>query len=92
MLLRFTKMHGLGNDFMVLDLVSQHAHIQPKHAKQWGDRHTGIGFDQMVVLEPSSVADFRARFFNADGSEVQSCGNATRCVVKLTGAASTVPP
>ena len=44
MLLRFTKMHGLGNDFMVLDLISQHAHIQPKHAKQWGDRHTGSRF------------------------------------------------
>ncbi len=44
MLLRFTKMHGLGNDFMVIDLISQHAHIQPKHARQWGDRHTGIGF------------------------------------------------
>ncbi len=51
MLLRFTKMHGLGNDFMVLDLVSQHAHILPKHAKQWGDRHTGIGFDQLLIVE-----------------------------------------
>ena len=50
MLLRFTKMHGLGNDFMVLDLVSQHAHILPKHAKQWGDRHTGIGFDQLLLV------------------------------------------
>ena len=52
MLLRFTKMHGLGNDFMVIDLISQHAHIQPKHAKQWGDRHTGVGFDQLLLVEP----------------------------------------
>ena len=50
MLLRFTKMHGLGNDFMVLDLVSQHAHILPKHAKQWGARHTGVGFDQLLIV------------------------------------------
>ena len=57
MLLRFTKMHGLGNDFMVLDLVSQHAHILPKHAKQWGDRHTGIGFDQLLLVEAPSNPD-----------------------------------
>ncbi|MHA5870442.1 diaminopimelate epimerase, partial [Pseudomonas aeruginosa] len=55
MLLRFTKMHGLGNDFMVLDLVSQHAHVQPKHVKLWGDRNTGVGFDQLLIVEaPSS--------------------------------------
>ena len=72
MLLRFTKMHGLGNDFMVLDLISQHAHVQPKHAKQWGDRHTGVGFDQLLIVEPPSHpdVDFRYRIFNADGSEV----------------------
>src|SRR5471032_2296556 len=72
MLLRFTKMHGLGNDFMVLDLVSQHAHILPKHAKQWGDRHTGVGFDQLLLVEaPSNPdVDFRYRIFNSDGSEV----------------------
>ncbi len=51
MLLRFTKMHGLGNDFMVLDLVSQHAHVQPKHVKLWGDRNTGVGFDQLLIVE-----------------------------------------
>lgn len=73
MLLRFTKMHGLGNDFMVLDLVSQHAHILPKHAKQWGDRHTGIGFDQLLIVEAPSnpEVDFRYRIFNSDGSEVE---------------------
>ncbi|MGY4534650.1 diaminopimelate epimerase [Pseudomonas sp. TE3786] len=85
MLLRFTKMHGLGNDFMVLDLVSQHAHIQPKHAKQWGDRHTGVGFDQLLLVEPPSNpdVDFRYRIFNADGSEVEQCGNGARCFARF---------
>lgn len=85
MLLRFTKMHGLGNDFMVLDLVSQHAHIQPKHARQWGDRHTGIGFDQLLIVEPPSRpdVDFRYRIFNADGSEVEQCGNGVRCFARF---------
>ncbi|QWA28457.1 diaminopimelate epimerase [Pseudomonas sp. RC3H12] len=85
MLLRFTKMHGLGNDFMVLDLVSQHAHIQPKHAKQWGDRNTGIGFDQLLIVEaPNNPdVDFRYRIFNADGSEVEQCGNGARCFARF---------
>ncbi|UVE17669.1 diaminopimelate epimerase [Pseudomonas sp. LS44] len=85
MLLRFTKMHGLGNDFMVLDLISQHAHIQGKHAKQWGDRHTGVGFDQLLLVEaPSSPdVDFRYRIFNADGSEVEQCGNGARCFARF---------
>ncbi len=85
MLLRFTKMHGLGNDFMVLDLVSQHAHIQPKHARQWGDRHTGVGFDQLLIVEPPSRpdVDFRYRIFNADGSEVEQCGNGARCFARF---------
>ena len=85
MLLRFTKMHGLGNDFMVLDLISQHAHIQPKHAKQWGDRHTGVGFDQLLLVEPPSNpdVDFRYRIFNADGSEVEQCGNGARCFARF---------
>lgn len=85
MLLRFTKMHGLGNDFMVLDLVSQHAHIQPKHAKQWGDRHTGVGFDQLLLVEPpqNPDVDFRYRIFNSDGSEVEQCGNGARCFARF---------
>ena len=85
MLLRFTKMHGLGNDFMVIDLVSQQAHIQPKHAKQWGDRHTGIGFDQLLLVETphSPDVDFRYRIFNADGSEVEQCGNGARCFARF---------
>jgi diaminopimelate epimerase len=85
MLLRFTKMHGLGNDFMVLDLISQHAHILPKHARQWGDRHTGIGFDQLLLVEaPNNPdVDFRYRIFNADGSEVEQCGNGARCFARF---------
>ena len=85
MLLRFTKMHGLGNDFMVLDLVSQHAHIQPKHVRQWGDRHTGVGFDQLLIVEPPGQpdVDFRYRIFNADGSEVEQCGNGARCFARF---------
>lgn len=85
MLLRFTKMHGLGNDFMVLDLISQHAHIQSKHVKAWGDRHTGIGFDQLLIVEPPQTpdVDFRYRIFNADGSEVEQCGNGARCFARF---------
>ena len=85
MLLRFTKMHGLGNDFMVIDLVTQHAHIQPKHVRQWGDRHTGVGFDQLLIVEPPSRpdVDFRYRIFNADGSEVEQCGNGARCFARF---------
>src|SRR3990167_11076976 len=85
MLLRFTKMHGLGNDFRVFDLVRQHAHIQPKNAKAWGDRHTGVGFDQLLLVEPPSNpdVDFRYRIFNSDGSEVEQCGNGARCFARF---------
>lgn len=85
MLLRFTKMHGLGNDFMVLDLVSQHAHVLPRHVKNWGDRNTGVGFDQLLIVEPpgSPDVDFRYRIFNADGSEVEQCGNGARCFARF---------
>ena len=85
MKLAFVKMHGLGNDFMVLDLVSQHAHIQPKNAKAWGDRHTGVGFDQLLLVEaPTNPdVDFRYRIFNSDGSEVEQCGNGARCFARF---------
>ena len=85
MLLRFTKMHGLGNDFMVLDLISQHAHIQPKHVRAWADRHTGVGFDQLLLVEAPSTpeVDFRYRIFNSDGSEVEQCGNGARCFARF---------
>ena len=85
MLLRFTKMHGLGNDFMVIDLVTQHAQLSAKLIRQWSDRHTGIGFDQLLVVEPpgNPDMDFRYRIFNADGSEVEQCGNGARCFARF---------
>lgn len=81
----FSKMHGLGNDFMVLDLVSQDLELTPELVIAWADRHTGVGFDQLLVIAPPTDprADFRYRIFNADGSEAEQCGNGTRCVAKL---------
>ncbi|MFN3581498.1 MAG: diaminopimelate epimerase [Pseudomonas sp.] len=85
MLLRFTKMHGLGNDFMVVDMVTQHAQLSARQIRQWSDRHTGIGFDQLLVVEPpgSPDMDFRYRIFNADGGEVEQCGNGARCFARF---------
>ena len=81
MLLRFTKMHGLGNDFMVVDALSQRVRITPAIVRTLADRHLGIGFDQLLLVEPPSRPDmdFRYRIFNADGSEVEHCGNGARC-------------
>ena len=81
MLLRFSKMHGLGNDFMVVDLVTQHFAFRPELVRQLSDRQFGIGFDQLLIVEtPSNPdVDFRYRIFNADGSEVEQCGNGARC-------------
>lgn len=83
--LRFTKMHGLGNDFMVVDAISQSVIFEPGLVKAWANRHTGIGFDQLLVVEKptSHQADFRYRIFNADGSEVQQCGNGARCFARF---------
>ena len=85
MLVRFTKMHGLGNDFMVLDLVSQRVKLTPAIVKRLGDRNFGVGFDQMLVVEPPSSpdVDFRYRIYNADGSEVENCGNGARCFARF---------
>ena len=82
----FHKMHGLGNDFVIVDARNEPFEVTPSLAKAIADRRTGIGCDQLIVLEPSTVADLRMRIWNQDGGEVESCGNATRCVVKLTGA------
>ncbi|ATD65385.1 diaminopimelate epimerase [Neisseria weixii] len=83
--LKFTKMHGLGNDFMVVNGIEQQ--FDPKEAPlaQWSDRFRGVGFDQLLVVEkPSSEAvDFRYRIFNADGREVEQCGNGARCFVRF---------
>jgi len=83
----FTKMHGLGNDFVVLDArANTLPPITGALAAALADRHTGIGCDQLILLEPSETADLRMRIFNSDGGEVESCGNAARAVGLLQGA------
>lgn len=83
--LRFAKMHGLGNDFMLVDLVSQDIQLAPERVRAWADRHTGVGFDQLLaVLPPDDPdADFRFRVFNADGTEAEQCGNGARCFARF---------
>jgi diaminopimelate epimerase len=85
MKLKFSKMHGLGNDFVVLDGVRQKVSLSTEQIRALGDRHRGVGFDQMLLVEPAqtSGADFRYRIFNADGSEVEQCGNGARCFVRF---------
>jgi diaminopimelate epimerase len=83
---QFHKMHGLGNDFVIVDAREQAFDVTPALARAIADRRTGVGCDQLIVLEPSDTADLRMRIWNSDGGEVESCGNATRCVVQLTGA------
>jgi diaminopimelate epimerase len=82
----FHKMHGLGNDFVIVDAREQLFDVTPSLARAIADRRTGVGCDQLIVLEPSDSADLKMRIWNSDGGEVESCGNATRCVVQLTGA------
>lgn len=84
MALKFTKMHGLGNDFMVIDAINQSVELSPGLVKSWSDRHFGIGFDQLLLVEATETpnVDFRYRIFNADGSEVQQCGNGARCFAR----------
>ncbi len=81
----FTKMHGAGNDFVVLDGVRQAIEMTPERARALGDRHFGIGADQILLVERATRpdADFRYRIFNADGSEVEHCGNGARCFVRF---------
>jgi diaminopimelate epimerase len=85
MLVRFTKMHGLGNDFMVIDLVSQTVRLSAEKVRKLADRHLGIGFDQLLLVEPPTnpEMDFRYRIYNADGSEVEHCGNGARCFARF---------
>ena len=85
MLLHFTKMHGLGNDFMVVDLITQRARLLDEQVRELADRHFGIGFDQLLIVEPplDPDMDFRYRIFNADGSEVENCGNGARCFARF---------
>lgn len=81
MRLRFTKMHGIGNDFVMVDAISQKITITPERARKLADRHFGVGCDQVLVVEAPNKpeADFRYRIFNNDGSEVENCGNGARC-------------
>ena len=85
MKLRFTKMHGLGNDFVVFDGISQTVVLTPEQCRRIADRHFGIGCDQILLVEPPRAAgtDFRYRIFNADGGEVEQCGNGARCFVRF---------
>ena len=81
----FTKMHGAGNDFVVFDGVSRPIQITPRKIRRLADRHFGIGCDQVLLVErpTASGADFRYRIFNADGGEVEQCGNGARCFVRF---------
>lgn len=85
MIWQFTKMHGAGNDFIVLDGVSQPIEMTPERARALAHRQLGIGADQILLVETPShpEADFRYRIFNADGSEVEHCGNGSRCFVRF---------
>lgn len=85
MILKFTKMHGAGNDFVVLDGVRQRIHLSPEQLRLLADRHFGVGCDQVLLVENTEFpgADFRYRIFNADGGEVEQCGNGARCFVRF---------
>ncbi|AYH42251.1 diaminopimelate epimerase [Azoarcus sp. DN11] len=83
--LRFAKMHGLGNDFVVIDAVRQYVELTSERVRFLADRHFGVGCDQLLVVEPATQpgVDFRYRIFNADGGEVEQCGNGARCFVRF---------
>jgi diaminopimelate epimerase len=85
MKLKFTKMHGAGNDFVVIDAINQHIDFSPEQWRKLGDRRFGVGADQMLVVEKpqSPGCDFRYRIFNSDGGEVEQCGNGSRAFVKF---------
>jgi diaminopimelate epimerase len=85
MQLNFTKMHGAGNDFVILDGVRQNIELSPEQLRLLADRHFGVGCDQILIVEPAEnkEADFRYRIFNADGGEVEQCGNGARCFMRF---------
>ena len=85
MLMKFTKMHGLGNDFVVIDAVTQNVRVTASMARRLSDRKTGIGCDQVLIVEPPSEPDidFNYRIFNCDGAEVEQCGNGARCLARF---------
>ncbi len=85
MQVQFSKMHGLGNDFMVIDNVTQNVFFSKEKIQQLANRNFGIGFDQLLMVEPpyDPEQDFHYRIFNADGSEVEQCGNGARCFARF---------
>ena len=85
MMLKFTKMHGLGNDFVVIDAIRQEVNLSAEQVRYLADRHLGVGCDQLLLVENPSdqSADFRYRIFNADGGEVSQCGNGARCFARF---------
>jgi diaminopimelate epimerase len=85
MMRRFHKMHGLGNDFVIFDARERDVEMNEARARAIADRRAGVGCDQLILLERSAAADLRMRIFNADGGEVEACGNAARCVTLLEG-------
>lgn len=80
--IRFTKMHGIGNDYIYIDCMESMPDRLPELAREMSDRHMGVGGDGIVLICPSEIADFRMRMFNSDGSEARMCGNASRCIAK----------
>ncbi|HUE78421.1 MAG TPA: diaminopimelate epimerase [Sphingomicrobium sp.] len=92
MIIHFHKMHGLGNDFVIVDGREQSVTITPELARDIADRHRGIGCDQLILVGKSDKADVSMRIWNHDGGEVESCGNAARCVVALTKATTIETP
>ncbi|MBL4630436.1 MAG: diaminopimelate epimerase, partial [Paraglaciecola sp.] len=85
MQIQFSKMHGLGNDFVVIDNVTQNVFFSKEKIQQLADRNFGIGFDQLLMVEPpyDPEQDFHYRIFNADGTEVSQCGNGARCFARF---------
>ncbi|OOZ36095.1 diaminopimelate epimerase [Solemya velesiana gill symbiont] len=85
MILEFTKMHGLGNDFVVVDAINQDVQLTPEQCRFLGDRRFGVGCDQVLLVERprDSATDFYYRIFNSDGSEVEQCGNGARCFARF---------
>ena len=81
-MIRFTKMHGAGNDYIYINAINSCPANLPELSNEMSDRHKGVGSDGVVLIMPSDKADFRMRMFNADGSEGEMCGNASRCVAK----------
>lgn len=82
-MLKFTKMHGLGNDYVYMDAINQNIENRSELAKFVSDRHFGIGSDGLILICPSKVADFKMQMFNSDGTEAEMCGNGIRCVGKF---------